>query len=514
MIQATKGANINEAKIVFFIDNDNSWSTVKISYIVSARKDLIVGSFLVDTLSLQGRSQSKVELDYIIADWAPANRAYKTFGAIAGLRTSASMVPTLKVAIPRINPRTGRMSLSVDLDTTVLFEYIYVSYVLWVNSPTLIGTFVVVTSPTKFLYTGFAEINRNNFIYRGIGFTREITRGMIACEGNRCVSACMILQTCIQANGLIANNKCFLCGTNQIYQDSQCKGITCPENMTLVGRNCVCKPTYHLISPNVCSPCPVNSHWNVDKCRCDEGFYSLQTKCVKCPAESTFDLETRSCVCNTGFTWFENSCIACGENQIFNLVSKSCLCVEGFERLNNNCVKKCAANQVRQGETCACKSGLRRVGEECLACPAESVYIAQVNRCICRPGFFLYNNTCIVCGTNEGWSYVSNRCECLNSFNRIDNKCQKCGQNSFWDGQECKCQTGFNRVDNLSCIRCDRFKEWNGTACMCGPSFMIIRGACYCPLNSRFVTDKCVCNSGWMMSDRKCVPLLKACQAN
>ena len=140
MIQATKGEKINEAKIVLFINNDNSWSNIKISYIVSARSDLVVGSFLVDTLHLQGRSQNNVEIDYAIADWASNGLSFRSLGFIAGLRTSASMVPTLRIAIVTINPRNGKMSLSITLDTSVLFEYLYVSYVLWINSPSLMGS--------------------------------------------------------------------------------------------------------------------------------------------------------------------------------------------------------------------------------------------------------------------------------------------------------------------------------------------------------------------------------------
>ena len=57
MIPSTSGKSPNEIKIMLLINNDNSWSSMKISYLASARQDLYTGSFMVNGLSFYGRER-------------------------------------------------------------------------------------------------------------------------------------------------------------------------------------------------------------------------------------------------------------------------------------------------------------------------------------------------------------------------------------------------------------------------------------------------------------------------
>ena len=195
----------------------------------------------------------------------------------------------------------------MTIDSNILLEYIYFSFVLWVRSSELkVEIFLPSSADTakKHQIIALNRIINNNFEYKGLSFSKNIAKGMTTCEGSRCSASCIPLQACIQSNGILVNQKCFLCGMTQYYQNKKCNNITCPENMTLVGRTCVCKQNYFLIHPGVCSPCPLNAHWSINRCVCNDGFYMLQTKCIACPKDSIYEKSTKRCLCKEGFYWF------------------------------------------------------------------------------------------------------------------------------------------------------------------------------------------------------------------
>lgn len=48
-VRASRGINSTEAKIALLINNDNSWTSMKISYLITARSDLQAGFFIADS---------------------------------------------------------------------------------------------------------------------------------------------------------------------------------------------------------------------------------------------------------------------------------------------------------------------------------------------------------------------------------------------------------------------------------------------------------------------------------
>ena len=100
-------------------------------------KDLNVGSFIIDTISFYGREKNDVEINYVIPEWQSKNGLVSSFGALSGLRTAASMIPTIKITQTKFNSNTGKITLNLIIDSNILIEYLYFSYVLWMTSPSL-----------------------------------------------------------------------------------------------------------------------------------------------------------------------------------------------------------------------------------------------------------------------------------------------------------------------------------------------------------------------------------------
>ena len=98
MVPSTSGNSPTQIKIILLINNDNSWSRLKISYLITARQDLWTGAFLVDTLSYYNRSNNNFEIQYVIPDWKGLGAArVEGFTGLAGMRTSANVIPMLMI---------------------------------------------------------------------------------------------------------------------------------------------------------------------------------------------------------------------------------------------------------------------------------------------------------------------------------------------------------------------------------------------------------------------------------
>ena len=137
MIPSTRGGSPNQVKITLFINNDNSWSNIKISYIVSARRDLRVGSFLIDTMSFHSRKQTNFEVRYIPPEWEPESRPMQAFGAISGIRTGTLTISKIYIKNVKVESNSGKLTFYLSIDSGILVEYLYLSYVLWISSPSL-----------------------------------------------------------------------------------------------------------------------------------------------------------------------------------------------------------------------------------------------------------------------------------------------------------------------------------------------------------------------------------------
>ena len=336
-VRAGQGKTSTEAVIVLLIDNDNSWTNMKISYIISDRSDLFLGSFITDPYFLPKNNGNTYAFTYLIPNWVVQPALLYSIAQISGFKTNSNTIPFININKVSMNGRTGLVTVLVTIDSSLSLEYIYLSYILWINSGKLI---VNVFNPStidmndKTIY-GIKQIQNNKFAYHGLSFRKHATPGTLPCIGARCPSSCVMINQCVSNNGIIANRSCFLCGNGVFYQHMSCKSFSCPENMILKNRRCVCKPHYQMIALNVCEKCPENSYWNVNKCQCNSGYYMKNTKCIACPSHSTYNQEANMCLCDDGYYWFNGGCITCGVNQEWDKQQKLCKCKDNYERRNS-----------------------------------------------------------------------------------------------------------------------------------------------------------------------------------
>ena len=142
-----------------------------------------MGSFIIDTLSFYGREKNDVEINYVIPEWQPKNGLVSSFGALSGLRTAASMIPTIKIIQTKFNSNTGKITLNLIIDSKILVEYLYFSYILWMASPSLrvIEFPASNVNSNKHQMMSISEISNNDFVFKGLAFIRDLTPGMTFC---------------------------------------------------------------------------------------------------------------------------------------------------------------------------------------------------------------------------------------------------------------------------------------------------------------------------------------------
>lgn len=77
-------------------------------------------------------------------------------------------------------------------------------------------------------FVGLDAINGTQIIYAGSGFNRL---GLLACNGDKCPSACVNTNTCANLQGIQSTAACFLCSPNQTYSNNNCvNAFVCGTN--------------------------------------------------------------------------------------------------------------------------------------------------------------------------------------------------------------------------------------------------------------------------------------------
>lgn len=137
--------------IALLINNDNTWNSIKISYLAANRADVWAGSYLVDTFFLKGRDVSSVEFKYGLPGWQRQVNMARISVQLAGVRTSGSGVPSIAIANATVDSNTGIISINTSINAQVLLEYLYFSYVIWVNTANLIGTTILGPLPSSYI---------------------------------------------------------------------------------------------------------------------------------------------------------------------------------------------------------------------------------------------------------------------------------------------------------------------------------------------------------------------------
>lgn len=67
------------AQITLLINEDNSWSNIKLQYLASARSDFYLGTFSAGVYMLQKASTNNIiTYSYAIPNWTPKQNTYST----------------------------------------------------------------------------------------------------------------------------------------------------------------------------------------------------------------------------------------------------------------------------------------------------------------------------------------------------------------------------------------------------------------------------------------------------
>ena len=112
--------NKTNAKIILFVNNDNSWIRITVTYIITSRNDLFIGSFaaLGSLLNQTGKTYS---YEYCIKNWTQPKTKITSVAVLSGFRTSVFLIPQIKVNSGKINIKTGiiTIKLTIKLKTPI-----------------------------------------------------------------------------------------------------------------------------------------------------------------------------------------------------------------------------------------------------------------------------------------------------------------------------------------------------------------------------------------------------------
>lgn len=96
------------AQVTLYIDNGRSWIRISITYIISARVDLVVGTVAIPGLSFSTIKRNTYSYTHAFADWKSlGNKRVTSIALLSGFRTVASQIPIIKVNSARLNAKTG-----------------------------------------------------------------------------------------------------------------------------------------------------------------------------------------------------------------------------------------------------------------------------------------------------------------------------------------------------------------------------------------------------------------------
>ena len=277
------------------------------------------------------------------------------------------------------------------------------------------------------------------------------------------------------------------------------------------------------VGASSCSSCTGNREPNETQtaCVCKSGFSGDDCTISACHGHGTF--ENGKCTCSTGY----NSDFNCGD------------CADGYLKIDipeqgtsvfvcNKLVSSCNNNGAIYNNKCVCLQGWtgNQCEKEAKTCQAGQ-YLNSSNNCTnCPKGYFMAtqnsasqcnkcpagtftNETgatdCSFCGAGEISVAGSTSCTLCNT-NEITNDdssaCIACTGNTYPDENKknCVCKEGYTGEDCTDCIDgYISFSEDNQTACYKDLKCGTLKE------NSHQEKDTCVCNSGYVPIEGKCV---------
>lgn len=114
---------------------DDSWRKISVSYLVSGRTDLYLGSFIADAFSLFGCDSSKVDnavVKHGIQELPQSNKKFNVQLFISGIQTDDGSA-NVNLEKPRID--SGFLTFNVRSNANPSIVNLHISYVIWQQIP-------------------------------------------------------------------------------------------------------------------------------------------------------------------------------------------------------------------------------------------------------------------------------------------------------------------------------------------------------------------------------------------
>jgi hypothetical protein len=358
------GPSAGTGLVVLLLNEDSSWTSVRVSFLASARSDFFLGTFSAATYFPQSTSNGVVSISHGLSSWSPSQSSFITLVELAGVYTAATTfsISLTKVAFDKV---TGVITVETSLSSTPALEFVVITYVVFdTASPLTFSPYSASTSTTPtYVFSGIDQLTSSaNPVIAGYGFTSNSVPGL-TCVGSRCTSPCISSQDCVAQSGTITlTQQCALCASGTVYSNGQCISQTpCETNEYFNGQSCVCSPNYIRVNGVCYISCGPNAVVMNSMCQCIPGYVYSTTanQCVEQPkCGPNFTLTNGVCVCNIPFGRIGDLCVTCPANSQRSLTG-TCVCVAGYQfNASNVCVKICPDHsQLNAQGQCQCVSG-------------------------------------------------------------------------------------------------------------------------------------------------------------
>jgi hypothetical protein len=232
--------NSNNLGINLILNQDNRWTQVKISYFVSSRSDLWVGSFTADlfdisqNLGVSGLQSTSSQAN--VNNWPSngGNSSYLQAVMISGLRTSSTLSNfSITLSSVNLNPVTGLLQINITQASIGIYQ-VKITYIVFVNPHPRF-------SFSSFSYPGSLPSSNYNFVgvssfgngqtnslpgFYGIG----IQSNLLNCFGNGCQTSCITQASCNSNGGVVNGTNCIICVNGSTFNASSgnCTSPTVP----------------------------------------------------------------------------------------------------------------------------------------------------------------------------------------------------------------------------------------------------------------------------------------------
>ena len=216
---------------------DDGWKKISVSYLVSARTDLYLGSFIADTFSLFGCDSSKVDngiIKYGVHGLPQRRNKFSVQLFISGIKTDDRSV-NVSIWEPAVD-KSGLLTFNIRSNANPSIENLHISYVIWEKTPFSIFTFSDRPSEANYEIIGVTEFRRSKseFIGLAIDFDR------LNCVGGGCKQDCVSDGECTKFGGIKVGEDCFICGKKEKFEKNKCIP-NCGLFEVFQNGKCVCK---------------------------------------------------------------------------------------------------------------------------------------------------------------------------------------------------------------------------------------------------------------------------------